>query len=116
MSFLFNNNNCNINVINLNYEKLKINNLFLNNKYIIFVDPINYYFLKNIILSNNILSLIVKKRIIKVLFNFSFFKSNSYLCIFINDFKLFINNIKNLDNKQFFFLYKGSISNITTKF
>lgn len=118
MTFFSNGNKCNINVINFNHEKIKINNLFLSNKFIIFIDAINFYYLKNIILNNNVLSLILRKRIIKVLFNlfsFSFLRNNNYLCIFINDLKSFINIINNLDNKQFFFLYKGNISNITTQ-
>jgi len=99
------------NVINISYNKLKINNLFLTSKFIIYViSPLKN--LKNQILNYNLLSLNLEKKYIKALFNIFFFRNNNYLCIFINDIKNFINIIKFLEDKQFYYSYKNCFSNL----
>ena len=117
MSILFDNYKHKYNVLNISYKKLKINNLFLNSKFIIYilVSLKNILFLKNSILSYNLLSLILKKKYLKALFNFSnfsFLSNNNCLCIFMNDYKNFFNIIKNLEDKQFYYSYKNCFSNL----
>jgi hypothetical protein len=116
MSVLFNYNKYNI--IDISYKKVKINNLFLYSKFIIYIiKPLNnIFFLKNIILNHNLLSLNLKKKYIKSLFNylnFSFLINNNYLCIFINDNNKFLDIIKILENKQFYYSYKNCFSNLS---
>lgn len=109
-------NNLNIGGIKVYFDKIKLNSLFLNSKYIIYM---NWYYnveLKHKILSYDVCNMILKKKYINNVFNslnFSFLKNN-LLCIFVNDSLLFINIIKILDNKEFFYSYKNSFSNITT--
>jgi len=56
------------NVINISYNKLKINNLFLTSKFIIYViSPLKN--LKNQILNYNLLSLNLEKKYIKAFFD-----------------------------------------------
>lgn len=117
MLVLFNSNKLKCNIIDISYKKIKINYLFLNNLYIIYVD-LNYdSYLKNKILNYNLFSLILKEKYIKALFNlpnFSFLRNNQFLCIFVNNTTIFIDIIKNLNNKTFFFSYKNYLSNIVT--
>jgi hypothetical protein len=115
MSVLFNYNKYSI--IDINYKKIKINNLFLYSKFIIYIaiSLKNTYFLKNAILNYNLLSLNLEKKYIKSLFNylnFSFLINNNYLCIFINDNNKFLDIIKILENKQFYYSYKNCFSNL----
>src|ERR1700748_1766150 len=105
-------NKSNINVINSNFNKKKINFFFLNFNYIIYIN-INY--IKNKLFFFNIFSIFLKKSQIKSIFTipfFSFINDNKLLCIFINDIKTFINVIKVLENKQFFYSYKNCFSNV----
>ena len=114
MSLLFNSNKLNCNIISSSYEKIKINNLFLNNKFIIFINLDYNILFKNIFLNNKVHSLILKEKYIKLLFeipNFSFLRNN-LLCIFINHSKIFINIIQLLEKKQFFYSYKNCLSNM----
>lgn len=107
-------NKSNINVINSNYNKKKINYFFLNFSYIIYINADNINYIKNKLFFNNIFSICLKKSQIKSIFTlpFSFLNDNKLLCIFIKDIKLFINIIKVLENKQFFYSYKNCLSNI----
>jgi hypothetical protein len=119
MLMFFNYNKQKLNVININCKKMKINYLFLTFKFIIFVNFNNYLFLKNKLINHDLFSLFLKEKYIKYLFNiphFSFLKNNNYLCIFIDNVIMFINIMKMLENKLFFFSYNKSISNITTNF
>jgi hypothetical protein len=112
-SFNFIKLNCKI--IGINYEKIKINYNFLNYKYIIFLNSNKIYDLKNFLLKNEIFSISLKNKNIKSVFNlpsFSFLRNGAYLCILINDTISFINTINNLNDKQFFFSYKKSLSNV----
>jgi hypothetical protein len=98
----------NLNIIDISLKKKKINNNFLNNKFIIFfnVNKINYYSLKNYLLKKNILNYLLKSNDIKSVFNFNdfnFLKNSAFLCIFINDIISFINVITFINEKQFFF-------------
>ena len=113
MSILYNKNKYNLKVLNVYYKKIKINNLFLNNKFIIFIN--NNYFLKNLILKYKLCSLILEKKYIKSLFDipsYYFFKNNQILCVFLNDWLKFLDIIKILENKYIFFLYKKCLSNL----
>lgn len=115
MSTLFNRNKYNLNLIGISYKKLKINNFILNYKFIIFLDLSKDFFFKDKIINNNFISLILEEKYIKSLFNifnFSFLRNSSFLCIFINDIHKFINIMKLLEYKQFLYSYKNSISNI----
>jgi hypothetical protein len=88
MSVLYNKNKYNLIVSDISYKKIKINNLFLNNKFIIFVFLNKNYSLKNIILKYKLKSLILEKKYLKSLFNipnFFFLNDNQLLCIFMND-------------------------------
>lgn len=108
-------NNLNLNIIDISYKKIKINYYFLNYKYIIFLKINDVYNFKNKLLNYNIFSFSLKNNYIKSLFNlpsFFFLRGGSSLCIFINDTISFINIIKILENKQFFYAYKYSLSNI----
>jgi hypothetical protein len=110
---ILNYNKCN--VIGINYKKIKINNLFLNSDFILFINLNNYFYLKNKILQYNLYSVILNTKFIKTLFNipqFLFFRNNNILCIFINDIEMFINFIKIVENKQCFYSYKNYLSNI----
>jgi hypothetical protein len=98
---------------------MKINYLFLTCKFIIFINLSNYLFLKNKLINNDLFSLILKEKYINNLFNiphFSFLKNNNYLCIFIDNVIMFIDIIKILENKLFFYIYNKSISNLTNNF
>ena len=104
-----------LNIVNINYKKIKINYNFLNHKYIIFINNEKLNNLKNYLLEKNILSFFLKDFYIKCLFNlpsFSFLRNGNFLCIFINDTISFINIIKNLNNKQLFYSYNNCLSNI----
>jgi hypothetical protein len=104
----------NNNKLKYSYNKLKINNLFLNNKFIIYIN-LNYnFFLKNRLLNYKVQSLVFKKKEFKQLFNLSKFSflRNNLLCIFINDNKSFIDIIKLLENKTIFYSYKNCFSNM----
>jgi hypothetical protein len=104
----------NSNKLKYSYNKLKINNLFLNNKFIIYIN-LNYNFvLKNRLLNYKVQSLILKKKEFKQLFNLSNFSflRNNLLCIFINDNKSFIDIIKLLEKKTIFYSYKNCFSNM----
>jgi hypothetical protein len=112
-SFNFIKLNCKI--IEINCEKIKINYNFLNYKYIIFLNQDKIYDLKNYLLKNKILSISLKNKSIKSIFNlpsFSFLRNGNYLCILINDTTSFINTINNLNDKQLFFSYKSCLSNV----
>jgi hypothetical protein len=103
-----------MNIINTNYKKIKINNLFLSFKFIIYINLNNQFHLKNKIINNDLYSLSLNEKYIKSIFNipnFSFLRNNNLLCIFINDKNKFIDIIKLLENKQFFYSYKNCISN-----
>ena len=108
-------NKSNINVINSNFNKKKINYFFFNYNYIIYINIDNINYIKNKLFDYNIFSICLKKNQIKSIFTipfFSFLNDNKLLCIFINDIKIFINIIKILENKQFFYSYKNCFSNI----
>ena len=108
-------NKSNINVINSNFNKKKINYFFFNFKYIIYINIDNMNYIKNKLFYYNIFSIFLKKSQIKSIFTipfFSFLNDNKLLCIFINDIKIFINIIKVLENKQFFYSYKNCFSNV----
>ena len=108
-------NKSNINVINSNFNKKKINYFFFNFNYIIYINIDNMNYIKNKLFYYNIFSIFLKKNQIKSIFTipfFSFLNDNKLLCIFINDIKIFINIIKVLENKQFFYSYKNCFSNI----
>ena len=108
-------NKSNINVINSNFNKKKINYFFFNFKYIIYINIDNMNYIKNKLFYYNIFSIFLKKNQIKSIFTipfFSFLNDNKLLCIFIKDIKIFINIIKVLENKQFFYSYKNCFSNI----
>jgi hypothetical protein len=117
MSLFFSNNKYKYSIIDSSYRKTKLNSLFLNSKFIIYMSlPLkNNFFFKNKILSYNLLSLNLEKKYIKALFNslnFSFLAYNNYLCIFINDNIKFIEIIKIIESKQFYYSYKNCFSNI----
>jgi len=110
-------NKSNINIISSNYKKKKINNLFLNFNYIIYINVDNDTIknIKNKLFIYNIFSIFLKKNQIKSIFTipfFSFLNDNKLLCIFIKDIKTFINIINSLENKQFFYSYKNCLSNV----
>src|SRR6201994_5094205 len=108
-------NKRNLNVINSNFNKKKINYFFFNFNYIIYINIDNINYIKNKLFYYNIFSIFLKKNQIKSIFTipfFSFLNDNKLLCIFINDIKIFINIIKVLENKQFFYSYKNCFSNI----
>jgi hypothetical protein len=108
-------NKSNINIISSNYNKRKINNLFLNFDYIIYINVNNINYIKNKLFYYNIFSIFLKKNQVKSIFTipfFSFLNDNKLLCIFIKDLKTFINIINSLENKQLFYSYKNCFSNI----
>src|SRR5215216_5707967 len=93
-----------------NCLKIKINNLFLFSKFIIFVSAKAHNILnfKNNFLKFNIFSLIFKKNDIKDLFNFtsfSFLRGGQYICGFINDINIFLSIVKFFESKFFFYSY-----------
>lgn len=107
------------NSIEFSYRKNKINYFFFNFKFIIYINIHNNFILKNKILNNNVYNLMLKENYVKALFNipyFSFLSNNKLLCIFTNDITLFLNIIKLLENKQFFYSYKNCLSNIILNF
>jgi len=119
MGIVYNNNNKNLNILDINYNKIKINNLFLNSKFIIYIKLYDMLYLKTKLLNYNIFSLIIKTHFIKSIFdlsNFSFLRGEGYLCLFINDIITFINVINIFEKKQFFFSYKKCFSNLVTNF
>jgi hypothetical protein len=104
-----------LNIIDINYKKIKINYNFLNHRYIIYINSDNLYNLKDYLLKKNILSFFLQDFYIKSLFylpSFSFLRNGNFLCIFIKDTISFINIIKNLNNKQFFYSYYNCFSNL----
>lgn len=106
--------NCRISSIS--YNKIKVNNSFLSYKYIIFFNADKVYSLKNFLLNNDIVSVSLKNKDIKSLFDlpyFSFLNNGDFLCILIKDVSSFISTINYLNDKQFFYSYKYSLSNIT---
>jgi hypothetical protein len=111
-------NKSNTNVINSNFNKKKINYFFLNFNYIIYINVNNLNYIKNKLFLNNVFSIFLKKNQIKSMFTlpFSFLNDNKLLCIFINNIKEFINVIKVLENKQFFYSYKNCFSNIVSNY
>ncbi len=68
MSVLFNFNERKYNVLNVSYKKVKINNFFLNNKFIIFLSISFLNIFKNKILNNGLSSIHLKEKYIKFLF------------------------------------------------
>ena len=119
MSILNNINKVNINIINNNYNKIKINYVFSNFNFIIYLKNEKIFYLKNKLSNYNVFSLILNNKFIKSLFkipNFSFLKGDNFLCIFIDDIKLFINIIQILEKVDIFYSYKNSYSNITNTF
>jgi hypothetical protein len=112
MSVFYNLNKIKLNIINISYNKIKINENFSNYKIIIYIKINNIFLLKNKI-SN--LSIFLKNSYIKSLFkipNFFFLKGERFFCIFINDFKEFLYVVKNLENFKFYYSYKNSFSNL----
>jgi len=84
----------NIKILNIIYLKKKINYLFSNCKFILFLEINNIFDLKKILLKYNLFSLVMKDREIKSLFdmpNFLFIRGSQYLCCFINDIETLIN-------------------------
>jgi hypothetical protein len=113
--FIYNNNIFNLKIISNSYDKKKINYYILNYQYIIFININNVYNLKNILLSYNITSFFLKETYIKSLFFlpiFSFLRNGKFLCIFIKEESSFINIIKIFENKEIFYSYKKSFSNL----
>jgi hypothetical protein len=116
MSVFFYKNKINLNILDINYNKTKINNLFLNNKYIIFINKNYISKFKDLFLNLDIISVSLKMLYIKTLFkmpNFRFLKGENIFCVFINNLEKFINVIKLLDNIQFYYIYNKSFSNLT---
>lgn len=112
MSIFYNLNKIKLNIINISYKKIKINENFSNYKIIIYVKINDIFLYKNKISS---LSIFLKKTYIKSLFkmpNFSFFKGEKFFCIFINDLKEFLYVVKILENLKFYYSYKNSFSNL----
>src|ERR1700760_924728 len=112
MSILNNINKVNINIINNNYNKIKINYVFSNFNFIIYLKNEKIFYLKNKLSNYNVFSLILNNKIINSLF----LKGDNFLCIFIDDIKLFINIIQILEKVDIFYSYKNSYSNITNTF
>lgn len=113
----FYNNKINIEKVIINYRKLKIKEFVKNNKFIIFCDLIDDLDLKHKLLNYGILSFTLKKKYIKALFNlphFSFLEGESFFCIFINNIQNFIAIVNNLENREFLYSYKNSLSNYTS--
>ena len=71
-------NKSNINVINSNFNKKKINYFFFNFKYIIYINIDNMNYIKNKLFYYNIFSIFLKKNQIKSIFTIPFFS-------FLND-------------------------------
>lgn len=114
MSVLFNNNKLKYGILNVSYEKIKINNLFVNSKYILYIYLDKVYEFKDFFLNYNVTSFILKDKYMKSLFsfpNFSFLRGG-LLCLFINDIKTFINITKILEKKQFFYSYNKHLSHM----
>lgn len=114
-------NNCSskLNKIYIDLWKVKINNLFLFFKFIIFINvKVNdLSYLKTIFLKYNISSLILKKKDIKDIFSipsFLFLKGGQYICGFVNDETTFLSIIKAFENKKIFYSYKKNLNNIIT--
>lgn len=119
MLTFYNNNKINIEKININYRKLKIREFIINSNFIIFCNLNDVLFLKNKLLSENIPSLTLKKKYIKALFqqpNFSFLEGEGFFCIFIKNVEKFLDIINNLENKEFSYSYKNSLSNYSSTY
>ena len=115
MSIFFNLNKLKLNKINISYKKIKINDFFSNYKFILYVKINDIFLFKNKISYLNILSIYLNNYYIKSLFkmpNFSFLKGEKFLCIFLNDFKDFIDVVKILENLKLHYSYKNSFSNL----
>jgi len=111
MGIFFNNNKKNLNILDINYNKKKINYFFLN------IKLYDLLYLKTKLLNYNIFSLIIKDHFIKSMFdlpNFAFLRGEG--CLFINDINIFMDIINILEKKQFFYSYKNCFSNLVTNF
>jgi hypothetical protein len=105
----------NLNIIGINFRKMKLNYAFINFKFIIFYNQLNNYNLKDFLLKKSILNFSLKNNEIKSVFNlndFCFLKNSKFLCIFTSDITLFINIITFLEKKHFFYIYKSCLSNL----
>lgn len=117
MSIFFYNNRVNLNIININYNKILINYLFSHYKYIIFIKINNLLKFKNLLLRNNIISFHLKKTYLKSVFeisNFKFLKGKDFFNIFTNDLKEFLYIVTLFEKKEFYYTYKNSFSNLIT--
>jgi hypothetical protein len=115
MSIYLNKNKVKFNIINTSYKKIKINNLFFINKFVIYIKFYEINSLKNKFLNYNIINFILNDKYIKVLFNlpnFAFLRGEGLFCLFIDNIIVFINIIKIIEKKQFFYSYKNCFSNI----
>lgn len=105
----------------LNYNILYLNNLINNNNFIIFfnysqLSNTSLLNLKNNIINEGSVSLVLNKRYIHKIFSNSFkFLSSHTFCIFISDFNKFLNVIKLLNNITFFYSFKKSFSGVLNK-
>lgn len=104
-----------------NYNVLNLDHLIKENKFIIFFNynqllNFNLLSLKNLILKENCISLVLNRKYINKIFsNYFTFLSASIFCIFILDITKFINIIKSLNNIKFFFSFNNRFSNILNK-
>lgn len=104
-----------------NYNILYLNNLINNNNFIIFfnysqLSNLNLLNLKNEIIQENCISLVLNKKYIHKIFSNCFkFLSSHMFCIFISDFNKFLNIIKLLNNITFFYSFKKFFSCILNK-
>jgi len=116
MSIIYNSNKVNLNIIDANYSKIKINSFFINNKFVIYINNKNISNLKNFFLKKDFLSMYLKTSFIKALFNrmqFSFLRGNKIFCVFTNDLISFLDIMETIKDIEFYYSYKKSICNIT---
>lgn len=105
----------------LNYNILYLNSLINKSIFIIFfnysqLSNTNLLNLKNNIINEGSISLVLNKRHIRKIFSSSFkFLSSHTFCIFIPDFNKFFNIIKLLNNVTFFYTFKKSFSCVLNK-
>lgn len=114
-SIYLNRNKVKFNIINTSYKKIKINNLFYIHEFIIYIKFNEINTLKNKFLNYNIMNFILNDKYIKVLFNlpnFSFLRGEGLLRLFIDNMFTFINIVKILETKQFYYSYKYCFSNM----